>query len=215
MKVKRDRLCIEIFIVFWYLNGQCLHFIQNKLHELTVLTCNFFIENLTGRIEGWKCKNLETDTISQKGKNQKWRRRILVPVHTEHKSSFKQSHNSFSSALYPCKTWDFCPNKQMIGPVNEVRSRNMPKGLHPVPSHCCHVVFSTHEKHEGLPIRIFGFYLFKFSSSLSMAAPRPLFASPLCTESLATIFPSFAFSTSFNWIQPVGKRNFYVICSAL
>lgn len=55
-------------------------------------------------------------------------------------------------------------------------------------------------------LQIILFYLFKFPSSLSIAAPTPLLASG---PGLAATFPSFAFSISFSWSQPVTKHFFF------
>lgn len=55
-------------------------------------------------------------------------------------------------------------------------------------------------------LQIILFYLFKFPSSLSIAAPTPLLVSE---PGLAAIFPSFAFSISFSWSQPVTKHFFF------
>ena len=59
-------------------------------------------------------------------------------------------------------------------------------------------------------LQIILFYSFKFPSSLSIAAPTPLLASEL---GLAAIFPSFAFSISFSWSQPVTKHFFFLLAS--
>lgn len=57
-------------------------------------------------------------------------------------------------------------------------------------------------------LQIILFYLFKFPSSLSIAAPTPLLASG---PGLAATFPSFAFSISFSWSQPVTKHFFFYL----